>query len=150
MKIFGMAACCAVAVFATGTAMPQTQAEMIVGAWNCSADTEDGVVSGQMVYKADGTTDAVLKIEMDIDGSNLVAQVGTKSSWKLPGGGVIEEQILEAVLYSARVDGVDLPEDVRADIEDSLVEELGPSSIELSSTQMVLVDEQGTRTVCTR
>ncbi len=150
MKIVRMATCCAVVAFATGVATPQTQAEMIVGAWNCSADAEGGVVTGRMTYNADGSTDSALTIDLDVDGENLIAQVETKSSWKLTGGGVIEEQILEAVVNSAKVDGVDLPEAVRVSIEDSMMEELGPSTIELTSTQMVLVDGEGTRTVCTR
>ena len=46
MKMVRMAACCAVAAFAAGVATPQTQAEMIVGAWNCSSDTTDGETDG--------------------------------------------------------------------------------------------------------
>lgn len=150
MKIVRMAACCTLVAFATGVATPQTQAELIVGAWACSSDIVNGVVHGQMVYKADGTTDSLLTIDVDVDGGNLVAVVDTKSSWKLTGGGMIEEQILGAVVTSAKVDGADLPEEVRASIEESMLEELGPSTIELSSKQMVLVDGEGTRTVCTR
>lgn len=150
MRTVRLAACCAVVAFATGVATPQTQAGMIVGAWNCAADAGGGVVKGRMVYNADGSTDSALTIDLDTDEGNLVAEVETRSSWKLTGDGVIEEQILEAIVNSAKLDGEDLPEGIRADIEDSLLEELGPSTIELSPTQMVLVDGEGTRTVCMR
>lgn len=150
MKIFRVAACCVLGAFATGVATPQTQAEMIVGAWNCSSDITDGTVSGRMVYNADGMTDSVLTLDMNLEAGKAVAEIETRSTWRLTSPGYIQEQIISAKVVSAKLNGEDLPEAVRKDIGAGLLEELGPSTIEISSTQMVLVDELDVRTVCTR
>lgn len=150
MKLFRVAACCVLVAFATGVATPQTQAGMIVGAWNCSSEIPDGVVSGRMVYNADGTTDSVLTIDLDLQDGNAIAEIQTKSTWELTGPGYIQEQIVEAKVISAKFEGQDMSESVREEIASGLLQPLGPSTIEISSTRMVLVDEQDVHTVCTR
>ena len=135
---------------ATGAATSQTQAEMVTGVWNCSSQTPGGLVAGQMTYKADGTTQSVLTPTADIDGGKLEAQLDATSTWQLLGGGLIREQITSITARSAKLDGEDLPESVLTEIAENGNQEPSNSTIELSASQMVLVDGEGTRTVCGR
>ena len=140
----------AMVAFATGAATSQTQAEMVTGVWNCSSQTPGGLVAGQMTYKADGTTQSVLTLTADIDGGKLEAQLDATSTWQLLGGGLIREQITSITARSAKLDGEDLPESVLTEIAENGKQEPSNSTIELSASQMVLVDGEGTRTVCGR
>lgn len=140
----------AMVAFATGAAASQTQAEMITGVWSCSSQTPDGIVTGQMTYKADGTTESALTLTSDIDGGRLEAQLDATSTWQLLGGGLIREQILGIRARSAKLDGEDLPESVLTEIAAGGSQEPSNSTIELSASQMVLVDGEGTRTICGR
>ena len=140
----------AMVAFATGAATSQTQAEMVTGVWNCSSQTQGGLVAGQMTYKADGTTQSVLTLTADIDGGKLEAQLDATSTWQLLGGGLIREQITSITARSAKLDGEDLPESVLTEIAENGNQEPSNSTIELSASQMVLVDGEGTRTVCGR
>jgi|JI10StandDraft_1071094.scaffolds.fasta_scaffold23750_4 hypothetical protein len=140
----------AMVAFATGAATSQTQAEMVTGVWNCSSQTPGGLVAGQMTYKADGTTQSVLTLTADIDGGKLEAQLDATSTWQLLGGGLIREQITSITARSAKLDGEDLPESVLTEIAENGNQEPSNSTIELSASQMVLVDGEGTRTVCGR
>lgn len=140
----------AMLAFATGVAAAQTQGETILGVWRCTSQTPDGIVAGQMTYKADGTTDSALTFSSDTDGMKLVAELDAKSSWKLLDGGMMREQILGITARSARVNGEDLPSSVLTEIAGSISHEAADSTIELSPVNMVLVDPEGTRTVCIR
>mgnify|MGYP000936467257 FL=1 len=140
----------AMVAFATGAATSQTQAQMVTGVWNCSSQTPGGLVAGQMTYKADGTTQSVLTLTADIDGGKLEAQLDATSTWQLLGGGLIREQITSITARSAKLDGEDLPESVLTEIAENGNQEPSNSTIELSASQMVLVDGEGTRTVCGR
>jgi len=151
MRVGVLAVCgVAMATFATGVATSQTQADLVTGAWACSADTADGVVAGQMNYKPDGTMDAAVTVTMDMGGATMTVDVTAKSTWKLLGGGLIEEQILSANATGGRVGDEALPESMLAMVSEGVPKDLGTSTIEVSSGQMVLVDGEGTRTVCTR
>ena len=130
----------AMVAFATGAATSQTQAEMVTGVWNCSSQTPGGLVAGQMTYKADGTTQSVLTLTADIDGGKLEAQLDATSTWQLLGGGLIREQITSITARSAKLDGEDLPESVLTEIAENGNQEPSNSTIELSASQMVLVD----------
>ena len=79
----------------------------------------------------------------------LVAEI---PCWRagLLGGGLIEEQILSANATGGRVGDEALPESMLAMVSEGVPKDLGTSTIEVSSGQMVLVDGEGTRTVCTR
>ena len=140
----------AMVAFATGAATSQTQAEMVTGVWTCSSETPNGTVAGQMTYKADGTTESALTYTSTIDVGKLEAQLDAKSTWQLLDGGLIREQIISITARSAKLNGEDLPASVLADIADSGNQDPSNSTIELSASQMVLVDGEGTRTVCGR
>ena len=97
MKIVRTVACAvAMVVLATGVASPQTQAAQIAGAWTCAAITANSVVSGQMTYNTDGTMDSNVSVNAEFEEGNLELLVTSKSTWKLKGDGLIEEQILTA------------------------------------------------------
>ena len=151
MRLAVMAACgVAMVAFATGVAISQTRADLVAGVWTCSSQTPGGVVAGQMTYKADGTTQSSLTLTADIDGGKLVAHLDASSTWQLLDGGLIREQILGITARSATLDGENLPESVLTEIAGGGSQEPSNSTIELSASQMVLVDGEGTRTVCGR
>ncbi len=150
MKIMRVAACAVAAVMASGVATSQTQESQIVGNWACSARTADSVVAGMMKYNADGTMDADVSVALDSDDGLIQLRVVTRSSWKLNADGLIEERITEAEATSGTIDGQALPEEALATFGESVPKETGTSTVEVTAKQLILVDGDGTRTICDR
>lgn len=151
MKVVRTVACAAaMVVLATGVASPQTQAVQIAGAWTCAAITANTVVSGQMTYNADGTMDANVSVNVELEDGELDLLVTSKSTWKLRDDGLIEEQILSATATSGTFAGKALAADDLADFSDDVPKEAGTSTVEVSADKMTLIDGGGTRTTCVR
>lgn len=151
MKIVRSAACAiALAAFATGVAASQTQASQVVGKWTCVAIASGSIVSGEMTYNADGTMDSDVSLDAEFEDGTIKLQVVSKSSWKLVGDGLIEEQILSAAATSGTIDGEALPEAELASFGESVPMEVGRSTVEISANKMVLIDGGGTQTTCIR
>ena len=151
MKVIRTAACAvALVACATGVATSQTQASQIVGKWTCAAITLDSIVSGQMTYNADGTMDANVSVDVEFGDGIIELQVVTKSSWKLVGDGLIEEQILSATATSGTFEGETLQASDLAVFGDSVPKDVGRSTVEVSAKDLVMVDGEGTRTTCNR
>lgn len=151
MKMFRTAACAAtVVMFATGVASPQTQTAQVAGAWTCAAITADSIISGKMTYNADGTMDSDVAVSVEFEEGKLELMVVSKSSWKLVGDGLIEEQILSASATSGTFAGQTLGADDLAQFADGVPKEAGTSSVEVSADKMTLIDGEGTRTTCVR
>lgn len=139
---FGLAACASV---------PAAPDQLILGKWSCSANTPDGRISGPMTYLDDGTTAFTLTMESTEGGASVIVVADGSSTWKLPGDGTIEEQIASLKIRSAKMNGMDIPPAMLGDVEDEMLDqEQSSSTIELSNRDMVLVDKEGTRTVCKR
>lgn len=130
---------------------PQTPDQLIVGKWNCSAKTPDGKISGPMTYQADGTTAFVLTFDSVIQDTSVIIVAEGSSIWEIPAEGKIREAIKSIDVRSAKMGGKDIPPSMLGDIEKTMIDtELSESSLEISRTDMVLVDKEGTRTVCKR
>ena len=56
MQVWKMLVAACVLAACPLAAEAQQQSQMILGRWACTAITPDGLISAQMVYKADGTT----------------------------------------------------------------------------------------------
>ena len=142
LGLAGLAAC---------ASAPQTADQVIVGKWNCSANTPDGKISGPMTYHSDGTTTFVLTFDSIMEGTSVIIVADGSSVWEIPAEGKIREAIKSIEIRSAKMGGQDIPPSMLGDIEDSMVDaELSESSLEVSRSDMVLVDQEGTRTVCKR
>ncbi len=151
MKIVRTVACAAaMVVCATGVASPQTQAAQIAGKWTCAAIAANSVVAGDMTYNADGTMDSNVSVNVEFEDGELDLMVTSKSTWKLKGDGLIEEQILSATATSGTFAGKPLAAADLAGFSDDVPKEPGTSTVEVSADKMTLIDGGGTQTICAR
>ena len=152
MKVIRKAVCAvSLAVCGTGVAASDTLANQIVGAWQCSARTPQSLIAGRMVYKADGTMEADVSVAADIDRERRIElKVVSTASWKLLGTALVEERILTVNATSGTLDGKALPPETLATIGDRVPKEPSTSTVAVTASDLVLVDGDGTRTVCTR
>lgn len=129
----------------------QQQSQMILGRWACTAITTDGLISAQMVYNPDGTTDSVITLGAGEGAATIEAVFRTKSTWRLPGDATLRELITAVDVITFKVDGEEVGDDALEAFETELMrEELQSGALQMTETSFSMVDSEGTRTSCIR
>lgn len=147
MKMIGMAA--AVAMMLAPAAMAQTQSQQIVGRWTCMANTPDGVISGQMNYGKDGIARSTLI--MAIAGSDGQVIMDITSTWRAPGDDTLREKVTNVDIVRFTMGGQVMGKDSFKDaIQDMMKDELQSGSLEVTATNLTMIDSDDVRTSCIR
>ncbi len=129
----------------------QQQSQMILGRWACTAITTDGLISAQMVYNADGTTDSIMTLGAGEGASAIEAVFRTKSTWRLPGDATLREVITDVDVITFKVDGEEVGDDALDAFKTELMrEELQSGGLQMTATDFSMVDSEGTLTTCIR
>lgn len=129
----------------------QQQSQMILGRWACTAITTDGLISAQMVYNADGTTDSIMTLGSGEGATAIEAIFRTRSTWRLPGDATLRELITDVDVITFKVDGKEVGEETLDAFETELMrEELQSGALQMTATSFTMVDSEGTRTSCIR
>ena len=151
MQVWKMLVAACVLAACPLAAEAQQQTQMILGRWACTAITPDGLISAQMVYKADGTTDSVMTLGVGEGAESIEAIFRTKSTWRLPGDATLRELITAVDVITFNVDGKEVGNEVLGSFRDELMrEELQSGSLQMTATSFTMVDAEGTRTSCVR
>jgi len=129
----------------------QQPSAIILGRWACSGSTPDGLVSSQMVYNANGTTDSLFVMGQG-EGSEIVEVIlRTESTWRLPGDGTLHERMTRVDVIRFMVGGQIVDNSRVGSLGDDLMkEELVSGSLQITANNMSMIDEKGTRTTCVR
>lgn len=147
MKTIMMAA--AAALMLAPAAVAQTQSQQILGRWTCLADTPDGVISGQMNYANDGTAHSTLI--MAIAGSDGQVIMDITSTWRAPGDSTLREKVTKVDIVRFTMGGQVIKGDGFKDaIQDMMKDELQSGSLQVSATNLTMIDSENVRTTCIR
>ncbi len=129
----------------------QSPSDMILGRWTCAASTPDGLVSSQMDYRPDGTTNSILILTSGAGETVSEAILKLKSTWRIPGDGTLREQVTDVEVIRFTVGGEQLDQsDLAALIEDLKQDEAMSSSLKVTGDSISMIDRDGTRTACMR
>lgn len=149
MKNFMMAVAAALAL--APAAVAQTQSQMIVGRWTCSADTPDGFISAQMNYGADGVAHSTMIMSFGEPGALGQVIMEITSSWRAPGDGTLREKVTDLDVLRFTMNGEENdPDALESQGEDMMRDELQSGSLQLTKNSLTMIDEEGVRTSCIR
>ena len=151
MKIWKMLVTASLLAACPLAAEAQPQSQMILGRWACTAITADGLISAQMVYNADGTTDSVITLGAGEGATTIESVFRTKSTWRLPGDATLRELITDVDVITFKVDGEEVGDEALDAFKAELMrEELQSGALQMTETSFTMVDSEGTRTSCIR
>jgi hypothetical protein len=94
---------------AAPAASAQTPAELLVGAWHCSAPAGDLVSAGALVYNADGTSTFDQEVTGPVEGQDLAVRIVGTATWFIDDDGLLSDTIVSAESPSGTIGGQSLP-----------------------------------------
>jgi len=149
MKLIGIA----VSLFVLGSAAAHAQTpkteELLLGDWTCASDSNGAVITGPFTYLAGGkskmqTTIAISSASVEMSGTG-------NATWKFLADGKLEETITDFKVASAKSAGQPAPVEPMQEMVDTMVlNQTVTSTVAVDAKKLVLTDNTGTTTTCTR
>jgi hypothetical protein len=132
---------------------PPTPKEMLVGAWNCTADMQGMKLAGKMTYAADGTTAVHLDLSGDQGGFKIAAAGDGAATWELLEGDTkLKESINSIKITSATLNGGPVePALAQQLVQGMLVGQVQTSVLKIEPKSMTLTEPTNAAvTTCTK
>lgn len=141
----------ALALSAPLASAQQTPAELVVGAWHCSAPAGDLVSAGDLTYNADGTSTFDQQVTGPVEGMPLVVRIVGTATWFIDDDGMLSDNIVTAESPSGTINGQPLPAETLTTFATE-VKANGHSLSEFTvdAEKLMISDGQGGGSDCTR
>lgn len=132
-------------------ARAQTPAQLLVGAWQCSAPVGEMVSSGALVYNADGTSTFDQTVSGPVDGAEMMVRIVGKATWTIEADGKLTDRILEAEAVEGTIGDQPLSARILAAFEEELLANgVSSSDFTVSQTDLHISDGAGGGSTCKR
>jgi hypothetical protein len=151
MKNLKLVAAVAAVLACAPAAVAQSDARLLPGVWTCSADTPDGFITGQMSYKANGTSKSTLIMALNDGGSTGQVIMEITATWRIPGDGTLRERVTAFDVVRFVMDGKVLDAGpLKSYGDDMMKDELQSGSLMITDDTLSMVDIDGIETRCVR
>jgi hypothetical protein len=133
------------------TPAAKSPADMILGTWNCKAESEGVSTDAVITYVKGGT--ATMDASVGVKQGGMAIDLAGKgdASWKFLPDGKIEETITRLTVTSGKMGGNPVPVGmIQPMVDQMVVNQPVKSTVVFSDASFVSTDEEGVVTTCTR
>lgn len=153
--LIGTISVLALGACASGPSAASTPAEMILGTWDCHAESEGSVVDGKITYMTGGMAKGDTAMDVDAGGMKIKLNGMLDATWGFQPDGKLIETVTGLKVTSAEMDGKAIPAPaigslVQPMVNDMAVGQASTSTVVFDGASFTSTDDKGVGTVCKR